>query len=33
MKTNLGPYQNKVFWYHETMVTSPHAKDSEIDQL
>ncbi len=22
-----------IFWYHETMVTSPHARESKIDQL
>jgi hypothetical protein len=27
------PTKNKVFWYHDTMVTSPHAKKSEIGQL
>jgi hypothetical protein len=23
----------KTFWYHETIATSPHARESEIDQL
>jgi hypothetical protein len=25
------PIENQVFWYHETIVTSPHAKESKID--
>ncbi len=27
------PIENKTFWYHKTVVTSPHAKKSEIDRL
>jgi hypothetical protein len=27
------PIENKTFWYHETLVTSPHTRESEIDQL
>jgi hypothetical protein len=29
---DVGPYQKKEN-YHETVVTSPHAKESEIDQF
>jgi hypothetical protein len=27
------PAKNKAFWYHETIVTSPHVKESEIYPL
>jgi hypothetical protein len=27
------PTENQVFWYHETIVTSPNAKENEIDWL
>ncbi len=27
------PPKNQVFWYHETIVTSPHAKKNKIDWL
>jgi hypothetical protein len=33
MGIDLGPYQKKTFWYHETMVTNPHATKSKIDQF
>jgi hypothetical protein len=28
---NLGPTKNKTFWYHGTIVTNSHARESEID--
>jgi hypothetical protein len=28
-----GLTKNKVFWYHETIMTNPLVKKSEIDQL
>jgi hypothetical protein len=27
------PTKDKVFWYHETIVTNPHARKKKIDQL
>jgi hypothetical protein len=27
------PTEKKTFWYHETVVISPHAKKSKIDRL
>ncbi len=33
MGTNLGPYENKAFWYHENIVTNPHTRKNKIGRL